>query len=321
MGASLDMGTARATLALLQSTTPTAGNADTYLGSATEGAYLRLGPEAVGDVTADLTEGATAADRTAARVWARILTQRCGIAAADLVEADLAALDTAAPGEVGIWCGTEGLSRREALDAIAASVGSVYWVDPQGRWRIAQLTEPAGDPVMTLRRIGFDSAALASDADIVALEPAPWPLPVQKLTLEWGRCYHPLSKDALADRVEELDDPREAFLSQEWRKATVEDAAVKALHPKARTLTQQSLLVDRVRAEAEAARRLALFKVRRWCWRVSCTATPQLAATIDLMACVRIIHPRWGLSGGKLFRVIGVSGDRATGQMTLTVWG
>jgi hypothetical protein len=321
MGATLGTGTARATVALLQSTTPTAGQADTYLGSASEGAYLRLGFPATGDVTADLTEGATPADRTAARVWARILTQRCGIAAADIVEADLVALDAAAPGEVGLWSGTEGISRRDALDAIAGSVGAVYWVDPNGRWRITQLTEPAGDPVMTLRRIGFDSAALVNDADVVALEPAPWPLPVHKLTLEWGRCYHPLSKDALADRVEELEDAREAFLSQEWRKATVEDAAVKALHPKARTLTQQSLLVDRVRAEAEAARRLALFKLPRRCWRVSCDATPQVAAVIDLMSCVRIIHPRWGLSAGKLFRVIGVAGNRETEQMTLTVWG
>ena len=320
-GAELGAGVARTTLALLQSTTPTAGNADTFAGNATEGAYFRLGFPASGDATADVTEGATAADRTVARVWARILTERCGVAAADIVEADLVALDTAAPGEVGIWAGTDGMTRREALDMIASAVGAVYWVTPEGKWRIKQFAEPSGDPVLTLVQATNRRPLGPTDADILSLDPAEWPLPAHELTLKWGRCYRTLSLDAMADRVEELDNDRKAFLSQEYRKAAVNDAPVKVLHPKARTLEQVSMLVSRTDAEAEAARRLALFKTNRRCWEVSCTARPEVAAVVDLMSVVKIVHPRFGLQNGKLFRVISIAVDQKTGILSMEVWG
>ncbi|KJV09475.1 hypothetical protein VZ95_11200 [Elstera litoralis] len=314
-GNALGVGLNRGSLALLLSTDPEAGKFDWYGGA--EGTFFRIGFPATGAVSADLAEGANAAARTVGQVWQRLLTGRCGIAAADVNAADVAALDAAAPGGIGFWAGLDGMTRRDALDAIAESLGAVYWVTAAGQWRIAQFAEPAGEPVLTLR----DGGALAlGEADIVDLQPAPWPLPAYEMKLSWGRCWSPLDRNSMAATVYEDQPERLAFLSQEWRTATEKDEGVKTLYPTGRSLEFRSLLVEKTAAEAEGTRRFGLVKGRRRAWRVSCVTSPDRVAAVDLMSVIRLYHRRFGLTG-KRYRVLDVAGDRASGHLDLMVWG
>jgi hypothetical protein len=313
-GNALGLGVNRASLALLLATDPEAGKFDWYAGA--EGSYFRLGFPATGAVSADLSEGADAAARTVGQVWKRLLVERCGVAAADINASDVMALDAAASGVIGLFVGLDGTIRREALDAVAESVGAVYWVTPTGQWRIAQWALPAGAPALTLRT---GTALALGDAEIVDLRPAPWPLPVYELKLSWGRCWSPLDRNSTAATVVEDQPERLAFISQEWRVATAKDDGVKVLYPKARSLEQRSLLVDKSAAEAELARRMALLKVRRRAWAAPCVASADRVAAVDLMSVGKIHHPRYGLAGGVPGAVIEVAGDRITGHLDLLV--
>lgn len=315
-GNAVGVGAVRSSLADLLATNPVAGQFDVYSG--VEGSFFRLGFRASGAVSADVTEGATAADRTAGQVWRRILIDRCGVTAAEIAAADVAALDAAAAGEVGLFCGLDGMTRREALDMVAASIGAVYWGDALAHWHIARFAAPAGDPVLTLRAGG---PLMVADADIVDLRSVDWPLPAHELKLRWGRCWSPLDRNSMAATVYEDQTARLAFLSQEWRTESKTDAAVKARYPTARSVEFSSLLVDGAAAAAQAGALFDLLSGRLRAWRVSCVATAERAAQVDLLSCVRIFHPRFGLGSGRLFRVIEVAGDRATGNLTLTVVG
>ncbi len=313
-GNAVGLGVSRASLALLLSTNPEAGKFDWYAGP--EGSFFRLGFPATGAVSADLSEGPTAAARTVGQVWQRLLVDRCGVAAAEINAADVAALDAAAPGVIGIWSGLDGMTRREALDAVAESVGAVYWVTPTGQWRIAQWALPASAPALTLRT---GTALAVGEAEIIDLQPAEWPLPAYELKLHWGRCWSPLDRNSTAKTVVEDQPDRLAFISQEWRTATAKDEAVKTLYPTARSLEMRTLLVEKAAAEAELARRFALLKTRRRAWRVPCAASADRVSAVDLLATVAVHHPRYGLRAGKAGQALEVAGDRLTGRLDLLV--
>jgi hypothetical protein len=125
---------------------PAPGTVRPYYSAA--GSYMRLGAPPAGQVTADLTEGATAADRTTAQCWVRVL-QRAGKAAGDWSASDVTALDLADDGEVGLWLGEE-TTFAEVLDRLAETPGAWWGPDRTGVYRIRQLTAPAGTSALTI---------------------------------------------------------------------------------------------------------------------------------------------------------------------------
>lgn len=82
--------------------------------------YFRLGSPPVGLVTADVTVGATAADRTAAQAALHLL-DRAGIPPEDIDAASFAALDALNAAEIGLWVADD----RTALDVLTEVLGSV----------------------------------------------------------------------------------------------------------------------------------------------------------------------------------------------------
>jgi hypothetical protein len=125
---------------------PAPGTVRPYYSAA--GSYMRLGAPPAGQVTADLTEGATAADRTTAQCWVRVL-ERAGKAAGDWSASDVTALDLADDGEVGLWIGEE-TTFAEVLDRLAETPGAWWGPDRTGVYRIQQLTAPAGTSALTI---------------------------------------------------------------------------------------------------------------------------------------------------------------------------
>jgi hypothetical protein len=114
---------------------------------------------------------------------------------------------------------------------------------------------------------------------------------------------------------------RRAWLEKSSRQAQAADATVKTLHPLAQDMTYDTLLAGAGYAAPEAARRLDLLKSERKIYNATVRVDAVLLAAIDLGVVVSVVLNRFGLSGGKLLRVIGIEGDHARQQLNLRLWG
>ncbi len=124
-----------------------------------------------------------------------------------------------------------------------------------------------------------------------------------------------------SDLAGAVTDARRAWLKLAARTATVDDATVKNKHQLAPEMAFDGLLAVSADASAEAARLLTLYKTRRDRFETRIYATTDALNALDLGAVVRLTHPRYGLSGGKLFRVTGFKTNLANNSADLTLWG
>lgn len=272
-----------------------------------------LGGAQGGEITFDGYEGATAADRTTARVWARLMA---AWGQTSIPSADLAALDTKQPGEVGIWLGTDEAQRRDVANELVEGAGAAIWIDATEQWRIARMEAPAGPAAATFKVFATGTVAEASDGDIIEwewLNPGDGTAnPASACTLNHSRNWTVQGKDALAGiALESTTTTRgQNWLAEEWRTAKAEDASVLTIAPLARQTTEDSLFVSDTVASAEAARRLAMRKVpgpHRARMRVK--FGPATAALVDIGRVIAVQLPRFGLQAGELFSVTGIVFD------------
>lgn len=309
-GASLTADAAFSTLADVQDDTkaPVATHWKAYLGSANEGAYVRLGSTPNGEVTADITEGNAARDRYAARVMARMLTD-AGMGVADVV--GYAPLDSVAPWVVGHWTGNAEPKAGEALDRIAASIHGFWLPDRLGRVVIGRLDEPAGPPKLIIEPWMILNNGNALARTVNALEG----IPVWRVTVRYQRNWTVQDKNSLAGVA--LADV--LWRSQEYRSITVTDQSVKDRHPLAREITLDTALDAAVDAQSLADFMLRLYRVRRDIYEIGLPT--EQSGLADLADAVMLRAPRFDLLAGKLFRVIGIAEDLARNRATLTLWG
>lgn len=271
----------------------------------------RLGGSPAFTVTADVVEGATLADRSAARVAARML-DALGIAATDRDAASFDAAHAFNPAEVGIFLDgdTTGV---EAIGQALDSIGAALVPSAQGVFQAIGLDEPGGAPAGTLTE--RDLVQGGSTALGVSPGQENESVPAWSVEVAYGRVYQTLTAGQVAGS---LDLDRKTYLAEGSRKATTQDSSVKARHPLATELKVDSVLVNAADAQAEAARRLALYSVRRdrLSWPVSIDRAPY-----DLGQVVTVDVRRFGYAGGKPFRVIGREDDFSKRLATLTLWG
>lgn len=117
-----------------------------------------------------------------------------------------------------------------------------------------------------------------------------------------------------------MSEARRAFLAAEWREVVAEDVAVKDAYPLAQEVVEESLFVSATDATTEATRRQTMRSVLRHRFEVVLEFNDDTEA-LDLGDVVEITHDRYSLSGGELFRVIGVEPDAERRRVTLQVWG
>ncbi|MFN3523938.1 MAG: hypothetical protein ACK4YQ_16960 [Phenylobacterium sp.] len=304
MGVALTKGADYATKALLNAA---AGlSAGTFYTCKAEGLF-RLGGAPAGLITADAQEGASAAERTVAQVLAR-LAIAAGVPAGEISSADLANMDAAVPAVVGVWVEGE-TTTQAAMDQVAASAGAYYAFDGDGVLRIGRLVAPASAPILTLgpSRIRALERRQARDNG----------LPVFKVSVRHTRLWAVQGTDVAGA----VSAARRALLAEEYRTAVAEDAAIKDQFLLADEISIDTLLTSEADAQAEADRLLALHKVRRDVFDVSIDPALVARAQLQLMDVVELRLPRFGLSAGKLFRVIGKRLELARKRVVLTVWG
>ncbi len=296
------------------------------------GGCFRLGSAPTGTISADVRGDASGAGyiSTMADIMRRIVVDKAGIADGDIVEGDLAALNAANSSTIGIWV-SEPKTVAEVLDELAASVGAWWGFDRLGRFRVVRLAAPSGAPAIVLKRLDGITAAGAGDGDIIELERVASHdpgrgLPVWRVALDYLKAYTSVSFQTGGASPTER-----AFVAREFRTATASDVSVKTQHALATTLQVTSLLTEEGDALAEAARLLALYKVKREMLRVRVRLDVALAGAVDLGAIVELRMPRFGWTDGKLFLVIGMTyqaagrrdppGDGFAATLDLTLWG
>lgn len=297
-GVALTKATNHTTLAALQGATIAAGSYHTCnaLG------LIRLNATPAGLVTADVTESAS----SVAQLLKRLATEA---QAPSIDLADVANMDNANSAEAGVWV-TEEATFGEVMDELSASVGAFYGFDNEGAFRCGILTAPTGDPVAEIDEsecIGGIERRVANDVAV----------PAWRVTVRYGRIYAVQNSD-LAGSVTAT---RRGELSNEYRTETVENPAIRTQWLMASELTVGGALVSQSAAAAEAGRLLALYSVRRDIFEATVPLDVVTDAGVRLLSVVSLSANRFGLSGGKSFRVIGLRYELANSRVRLTLWG
>lgn len=285
---------------------PDAGGIGIYLA----GGYVRLGSTPFGLVTADVTQGAAAANRTAAQGWKWAL-EAAGMTVADWSAADIAALDVANNAEVGYWSGLQPVTCATVASLMTGSVGAWWGVDRTGIYRTAVLGDPTGEAA----DVSFIEEQLVKDLERIATADPGRGVPIWRYVVRYSKNYTPQAEVAAS-----VSDARRADLALPWREELDEDAAVKMAYLLAREQVDESLLAYQADALAEATRRLALRKVRRDRFEFVVALDADSIQT-DLGSFVELTHGRFGLTAGKVFCCITVEPDAVNEVLTLGLWG
>lgn len=304
-GAALTAGAGYTSQSDMETNAPTAGTFRAWLA----GGYFRLGATPAGLITADVTQGATAAQRTTAQVLTAIAL-RLGVDEADISVVDQAALDRASAAEVGIWL-DQSASGLTVMDHVAEAAGAWYGFDATGVLRMALLTAPTGSPVADLSPWNIHQLEIQTSADGANAVPA-W-----RVEVGYEHNYSVQNTD-LAGSVSAA---RRGWLNQSDRSASAQDSAIQTAHPLSEPLTVTTPLVHQSDAQTEAARRLALFGVRRDRVKIRMQIDSSALARITLGAVVRVTYPRYGYDAGVLFRVLSLQLDLQLSRAELLLWG
>ncbi|MDK2124146.1 hypothetical protein [Parachitinimonas caeni] len=272
--------------------------------SSPAGTYLRIGGN-----PQQITVDARSADSRCASLIQQVLRE-AGIAAGDISQADVDALNALQPAPVGLYVADE-LTALEAINRLAGSIGA--WVAPDRRdvFRLGRLDAPA-NPILTLG----PAQIVAGSLRLIGSGNDDRGLPCHTLNLEYDR-----NDTVQAELIGAASEAMKTWAKEATRKATLQAAAVKTRHPLAAELTQATLLRRRADAEAEAARRLALYSVVRRTWQLEAQLTAAELGQLSLGCSLTLQHPRFGLAAGKALRLIGWSPDLRAGAVTLKLWG
>ena len=323
-GATITAGTGHVTRASLQAATVTSGAADKYDGFVNDGAYFRTGSVSR-DVTADIAEGASEADRTPAQIIRRLLAGPGGVSEADIDDASFSRLDSEVSHICGIWVGTQEARLGDAIAPVAQSAGAYLIPGRAGIFRVGRIGKPTGIAVADLTH----SNILTTQAPIRIVDSADTDrsLPPWRVVVRYQRNYTVQDSSVIVGSVAE-NAARARFLRNEWREVTAEDKTRKTRNPLAPELVIETLLDTEAAAQAEADRWLALFSPRTVTLQLDLHMSAFPAVTsggstrlLDLGDEVRLTHPRFGLEDGVNFIIKGITEDHGEQIATLELWG
>ena len=314
-GVSLTAGAVYASQADMETAAPAASNFRVW----PAGGYFRLGSSPAGTITADVTQGAAVANRTAGQLLLS-LAQTGGLVSGEWSASDVTALDAAAPEELGLWLG-EDMTVRAAMERVASAAGAWFGFDRQGLLRMGRVSAPSGSPAVVLQSFGLGAAAPANGADILEVERLASDdpgrgVPAYRVTVNHSKNW--TVQNSVAGSVTAA---RRTFLAAEYRASVATNAAVLTKHTSSPELSFDTLLLSEANASAEATRRLGLYGVRRDRLRVRVRLDGALAAAVDLGGVVSVALGRFGYGAGKLFIVTGIEYDAASNEAELELWG
>ena len=302
-------GTNHATVGALQGASISAGQYHT----ATTLGLFRLGGSPGGLVTADATQGAAAANRTAAQIVKAILTGPAGLSGADYDDATFTALDTANAAVVGVYVDGP-IDVLSVCSEVLNSIGAWLMPTRAGVFEVGRFEAPATS-VAT-----FD-AALILDRGGQRLERLPTGdqgrgVPSWRVVLRHTRNYTPLSAGQLAGAVTAAN---AGFFNNEWRDEIATDSTIRVKHLLSAPLEFDTLLTSAADAATEATRRLNLYKAERD--RFLVPVKSEYVVDLNLGDTITLEVNRYGMNSGRDFVIIGITENAESGVTELDVWG
>jgi hypothetical protein len=279
---------------------------------------IRLGGTPAFAVTADVV---AAGARDAASLVQQILAD-FGIAAGDIDTASIAAQTAKNGASCGLWVNDE----RTALAAISSLLRSVGgWIVPNslGAFTVGRLEAPSSAPVAA-----FVEWQLRGEVKRIVPSDTNGNIPAYRVTVRYGQLGTVFSEDQIAGAV---TGARRAGLQQEWQEAKAEDTSVQAVHLLAQELSFDTCLTETADAVAEAARLLAIYKVRRdiWNFRVSVigpnyrppqNSAPVFAPALPMGAVISLQMDRF-LTTPEPLVIIGRVDDAVADAIEFSAWG
>jgi hypothetical protein len=303
-------GNDRASLAALRSASIVSGQYDTCKALG----LFRLGSAPAGMITADVTQGATAADRTAAQIVKAILTGPGGFTGSDYDNASFTALDAKNSSVCGIYIDTA----QDILTTCSAVLNSIGgWIIPNrlGVFSVGRFEAPAPTASATFSSVEILDRS-GQRLQRLATGDQGRGVPCWRVCLNHTRNYATLTAGQLAGSVSAAN---ASFFNAEWRTEVVSDAGMKVKHLLAPSLTFDTLLTSSADAATEAARRLALYSAERDRFLVPLKS--ELAVSIELGDTIKLVLDRYNMEAGRNFVVIGITENAETGVTELDVWG
>lgn len=292
---------------------PPAGGAGFYLA----GGYFRLGSNPAGLVTADVVQGATDADKTAAQLFVDV-AGLAGLTAGDWSAADVTEVDGINAAVLGYWSGLSEVSCAEVADQLMHSIGGWWGADELGVLRLGVLQDPTGtapDHSIGVR----DVDATATGTTLRRIRPrdvnegVPWYEVVLGYAKNWS-----VQESGVVGAVTQA---RRERLARKHLDATFSDTAVQTAHPLSKVLRRDTLLADADAATDEVER---LHRMLRYPAEAYEFATAWNAATaMRIGDVVRLTNDYYGLtSPGKRLVIIKreVRPSALPPVQLLTVW-
>jgi hypothetical protein len=286
-GATITPGVQRASYAVLEATSPTAGTWDSVNDAA--GTFVRLGSSPDGPVTFDVRGDASATYSASLPGMMRRIAARGG---AVVSAAAFDAMEAQAPGAAGLLL-AEGGTYADALSALAAG-GALWWGDDgSGVIGVSRLAVPVAE----------GAVSLSEEVILDELEPMDAPAVVWRITVRYRRNWLPLSgTDILPEPT--VAEARRLELSEPSRSVVLAEPARRERNANAVEITVESLLDVEADALSLASNLMALYSAGRGMWRVPLGAAGH---GLSLGQNVVVSWPRFGLRGGRAARVVAQS--------------
>jgi hypothetical protein len=270
-----------------------------------------------GAITIDVTIEATASDRYAGKMLDYFLKD-AGVPSGDISSADVTALNTDAPYELGIYIQNE--SYLEVCNKICESVAAWFLPDRFGVYRMAQIQSPATED-MTFKR--FDLGVVADDTTFELMNITPILsndyIPYKEIRVQYQKNWTVIDKANIASAVTAN---RIDFLSTEWRTTEAKtDAGNEAKYLNAQVFTFETLLYNLSDANAMRDVFADIYSVLRREYDVQVRYDSEAIELIDIGKIAKIVYPKLGLGDGKNFNIHGIELNLKTNIANLKVWG
>lgn len=222
--------------------------------------------------------------------------------AADLDAANLMAFAAANPQTIGLYV-KDRMNVLEACRQVAASVGAQILMSRAGLLRLVRLALPPAGQARVIGPADYKEGSLRPKARSTV-----------RAGVKVGYCRNWTQQTNLQTGIPEA---HKTLYAQEWLVATASDSGVATQYRLHSDPEQEDTLLQiRAEAQAEADRRLALWKVPRHVYQMQCNAS---FLTLELGEPVTVYNSRFGLAGGKTGLVVGIESDWLNGQAMVEV--
>jgi hypothetical protein len=186
----------------------------------------------------------------------------------------------------------DSMTSEQAIEQIALSGGAVAGQDRSGLYRVVRLDVPSESPAHA-----FDAGSIMS----IERMPLPYGVPFYRWSVDGVRNW---SVQRAADLAGIVTETRRRFLEAETRQASADVPNVAQAHLTSATTSRKAFFHFISNATDEAVRLATFYGLGRALYRVTVRGA---LFEIGIAETVRLTYPRWNLTQGRNFIVVGVS--------------